>query len=65
MVARTQCCAAENPFAQGESHIPLFIIQVIFFIGVLRGFAPKPCREKEGFKGREKPRFGVGGFPSP
>jgi len=29
------------------------------------GQSPKPCREREGFKGRENPRFGVGGFPSP
>ena len=38
------------------------------FLGISRyveRYGPKPCREREGFKGREKPRFGVGGFPSP
>lgn len=33
--------------------------------GVFRGYAPEPSREREGFKGRENPRFGVGGFTSP
>ncbi len=35
------------------------------FLGISRyveRYGPKPCREREGFKGREKPRFGVGRF---